>query len=119
LSLNTQYYVRARVKNTKDYSSYSTPTTQPHTWNKPTIKSVAVTELIAGNSQTITLNNDHSRNCTIKVLKVDGGTVLYTGTTSGKSLTFTIPADKCRTALGTGSSSTTKVPIQYSCVYSS
>lgn len=118
LSLNTQYYVRARVKNAGDkYSSYSTPTTPPHTWNKPTIKSVAVTELIAGNSQTITLNNDHNRSCTVKVLK--GSTVLYSGTTSGTTLTFTIPADKCRTALGTGSSPTTEVPIQYSCVYSS
>lgn len=118
LSLNTQYYVRARVKNAGNiYSSYSTPTTQPHTWNKPTIKSVAVANLIAGNSQTITLNNDHSRNCTIKVLK--GSTVLYSGTTSGTTLTFTIPVDKCRTALGTGSDPTTEVSIQYSCVYSS
>lgn len=116
LSLNTQYYVRARVKNAGNiYSSYST--TQPHTWNKPTIKNIAVANLIAGNSQTITLNNSHNRNCTIKVLK--GSTVLYSGTTSGTTLTFTIPADKCRTALGTGSSSTTEVPIQYSCVYSS
>lgn len=48
-----------------------------------------------------------------------GSTVLYSGTTSGTTLTFTIPADKCRTALGTGSSPTTEVPIQYSCVYSS
>lgn len=118
LSLNTQYYVRARVKNAGNiYSSYSTPTTQPHTWNKPTIKSIAVANLIAGNSQTVTLNNSHNRSCTIKVLK--GSTVLYSGTTSGTTLTFTIPADKCRIALGTDSDSTTEVSIQYSCIYSS
>ena len=117
LSLNTQYYVRAQVKNTLFTSSWSKSSTDPKTWNKPTIKSVAVANLIAGNPQTITLNNDHNRSCTIKVLK--GSTVLYSGTTSGTTLTFTIPADKCRTALGTGSSPTTEVSIQYSCVYSS
>ena len=119
LSLNTQYYVRARVKNTSLYSSYSTPTTQPHTWNKPTISNVAVKNLIAGNSQTVTLSNSHNRNCTITV-KDGSNNTLYTGSTTGTSLTFTIPADKCRLALGSGSSENkTPVNLTYTCAYSS
>ena len=119
LSLNTQYYVRARVKNAKGYSSWSKSSTDPHTWNKPTISNVAVKNLIAGNSQTVTLSNSHNRNCTITV-KDDSNNTLYTGSTTGTSLTFTIPADKCRLALGSGSSENkTPVNLTYTCSYSS
>ena len=121
LTPNTTYYFKYYATNSAgttevgaDNKIYTT------TWNKPTISNVAVKNLIAGNSQTVTLNNSHNRNCTIKVTKVDGGTVLYTGSTTGTSLTFTIPADKCRLALGSESSENkTPVNLTYTCSYSS
>lgn len=120
LTPNTTYYFKYYATNSAGTTETGDTATSTTTWNKPTISNVAVKNLIAGNSQTVTLNNSHNRNCTIKVTKVDGGTVLYTGSTTGTSLTFTIPADKCRLALGSGSSENkTPVNLTYTCSYSS
>lgn len=118
LTPNTTYYFKYYATNSAGTTETGDTAVSTTTWNKPTISNVAVKNLIAGNSQTVTLNNSHNRNCTIKVLK--DSTVLYSGTTSGTSLTFTIPADKCRLALGSGSSENkTPVNLTYTCSYSS
>lgn len=120
LTPNTTYYFKYYATNSAGTTETGDTAVSTTTWNKPTISNVAVKNLIAGNSQTVTLNNSHNRNCTIKVTKVDGGIVLYTGSTTGTSLTFTIPADKCRLALGSESSENkTPVNLTYTCSYSS
>lgn len=118
LTPNTTYYFKYYATNSAGTTETGDTAVSTTTWNKPTISNVAVKNLIAGNSQTVTLSNSHNRNCTIKVLK--DSTVLYTGSTTGTTLTFTIPADKCRLALGSGSSENkTPVNLTYTCSYSS
>ena len=122
LTPNTTYYFKYYATNSAGTTETGDTAVSTTTWNKPTISNVAVKNLIAGNSQTVTLNNSHNRNCTITV--ACGNNTLYTGSTTGTSLTFTIPADKCRLALGTGSDTGQKIKGQtvnlvYKCTYSS
>lgn len=122
LTPNKKYYFKYYATNSAGTTWTGDTAVSTTTWNKPTISNVAVKDLIAGNSQTVTLNNSHNRNCTITV--VCGNNTLYTGSTTGTSLTFTIPADKCRLALGTGSDTGQKIKGQtvalvYNCAYSS
>ena len=116
LNTNTKYYFRYWATNSAGTTYSSSVNTT--TWKSPALTSISTSALIAGNAQTLTLDNPHSRNCSITV-KDGNNNTLYTGSTSGTSLTFTIAADKCRTALGSGTSTTTSANLTYTCVYSS
>jgi len=116
LNTNTKYYFRYYATNSAGTTYSSSVNTT--TWKSPALTSITTSALIAGNAQTVNLTNEHSRNCSITV-KDGNNNTLYTGSTSGTSLTFTIPADKCRTALGSGTSTTTSANLTYTCVYSS
>ena len=116
LNTNTKYYFRYWATNSAGRTNSSSVNTT--TWKSPALTSIATSALIAGNAQTLTLENPHSRNCSITV-KDGNNNTLYTGSTSGTSLTFTIAADKCRTALGSGTSTVTSANLTYTCVYSS
>lgn len=116
LNTNTKYYFRYWATNSAGTTYSSSVNTT--TWKSPALTSISTSALIAGNAQTLTLDNPHSRNCSITV-KDGNNNTLYTGSTSGTSLTFTITADKCRTALGSGTSTATSANLTYTCVYSS
>lgn len=91
LSANKVYNIKTRVRR-KD-SQLTTETTTAldvTTYDFPKITQVGTTDLTIGNSQTLTLYNPLSRSVTVKMNKdTASGTQLYSGTTTGTSITFT------------------------------
>ena len=115
LSPNTTYKVRVRAtRKDSGLESASDKNTQA-TYNYPHITKVGVTDLVIGNSQTLTLYNPLGRTVTVKMNKdTAGGTQLYSGTTKTTSINFA-PAGSILYATIPNSTSGKAV---YTCIYS-
>lgn len=89
LSANTSYSIKTRVRRSTTQTTYDTSTSNQTTYQYPYVSAVSSSNLTIGNSQTLTLYNPLSRNCTIYMKKdSDSGTQLYSGTSSGTSIQF-------------------------------
>lgn len=92
LSANTTYNIKTRVRRSLASTTYDTTNLPVTTYPYPSIveNGVSKTDLKIGQSQTVTLNNPLSRNVTVYMKQNNtSGTTLYSGTTTGTSLTFT------------------------------
>ena len=90
LSANTTYNIKTRVRRSATQSTYDTSASSQTTYQYPYVSAVGSSNLTIGNSQTLTLYNPQSRSCTVYMKKDSAsGTQLYSGTTSGTSITFT------------------------------
>lgn len=116
LSPGTEYDVYVKCTR-KDSGLTSNSSTKQYTTSKyPYIKSVSTTELVIGNSQTLTLYNPLSRSVTIKMYQNNtSGTQLYSGTTTGTSITFTPNANTLYSTIPNAQSG----KCVYSAIYSS
>lgn len=91
LTAGTSYPGTYIVATRKDsgLTTQSTPTDR-ETEKYPYITSISTSSLVIGNSQTISLYNPLSRSVTIKMNQNStSGTQLYSGSTTGTSITFT------------------------------
>ena len=113
LTADTKYAGTYIIATRKDsgLTTQSTPTDR-ETYPYPYIESISVSELTIGNSQTISLYNPLSRSVAIKMYKTNtSGTQLYSGSTTGTSITFTPNANTLYNSIPSAQSST--------CVYES
>lgn len=90
LSANTVYKIKTQVKRKDNDLTTDSTTKSISTYNYPHTTAVETDNLIIGNSQTLTLYNPLKRAVTVKMNKNSTeGTQLYSGSTSGTSITFT------------------------------
>lgn len=116
LSANTTYTVIVSYVSTSANGSLSTSvTTTFATLQYPYVSAVGTSALTIGSSQTLTLYNPLGRSVTVYMKKDStSGTQLYSGTTTGTSITFTPNAN---TLYNTIPNSTSGSAVYY-CVYS-
>lgn len=118
LDANSKYYFNLRVRRkdsqlTTDWSG-DTPYNTTHQY--PYVSAVSTNSLKIGNSQTITLYNPLGRNVTVYMKQNNtSGTTLYSGTTTGTSLTFTPNTTTLNNSIPNGTSGN----AVYYCTYSS
>lgn len=90
LSANTTYNIKTRCRRKDSQLSTDSTSLSVTTYNYPYITKVETTNLTIANSQKLTLYNPLSRSVTIRMNKDNAsGTQLYSGTTTGTSITFT------------------------------
>lgn len=90
LSANTSYNIKTRVRRKAPQTTYDTSVLSVTTYDYPKVSAVGTANMTIGKSQTLTLYNPLSRNVTVKMNKDSAsGTQLYSGTTTGTSITFT------------------------------
>lgn len=90
LSANATYNIKTRIRRKDSQLSTDSSSLSVTTYNYPYITAVETGNLIIGNSQKLTLYNPLSRSVTIRMNKDSAsGTQLYSGTTTGTSITFT------------------------------
>lgn len=94
LTAGQTYNIRTRIRRSgsNTYYQYGSNNLSVTTHPYPSIveNGVSKTDLKIGQSQTVTLNNPLSRNVTVYMKQNNtSGTTLYSGTTTGTSLTFT------------------------------
>ena len=115
LSANTNYNFKLRVRRKDSQLNTTSNTVQQTTYSYPYVSVVGTSNLIIGNQQTLTLYNPLSRNTTIYMKKDNtSGTELYSGTSSGTSVTFTPDS----TTLYNTIPNSTIANCVYYCVYS-
>ena len=114
LTANKTYYVRANASN-GTYRGYSS-VQSTSTYQYPYVSAVGTANLTIGNQQTLTLYNPLSRNVTIYMKKDStSGTQLYSGTTTGTSISFTPTASTLYNSIPAATSGN----AVYYCTYSS
>ena len=114
LSANKTYYARANASN-GTYRGYSS-VQSTSTYQYPYVSAVGTANLTIGNQQTLTLYNPLSRNVTIYMKKDStSGTQLYSGTTTGTSISFTPTASTLYNSIPAATSGN----AVYYCTYSS
>lgn len=110
LSANTAYTITVTAANSANTSLTATKQVSTTTWAYPSISSIGSTTLTPGNSQTIYLNNPHSRSVTwymrMNSTSSSTGTQVTTGTSTGTSVTFTPNIDTLFNSNGLGTSKT-------------
>lgn len=90
LTANTTYNVITRVRRKDSQLTTNSDKLSVTTHDYPHITKVETTDLVIGNSQTLTLYNPLSRSVTVKMYKDStSGTQLYSGTTNSTSIKFT------------------------------
>ena len=94
LNAGTTYNIRTRIRRSGSGTYYTNGTNNlpvtTHPYPSIANNGVSKTELTIGQSQTLTLNNPLSRSVTVYMKQNNtSGTTLYSGTTSGTSITFT------------------------------
>ena len=117
LTANTAYNIKTRVTRSATGTNYGVSAVLAvTTYQYPYVSAVGTSNLTIGNSQTLTLYNPLSRSCTVYMKKDNtSGTQLYSGTTSGTSITFTPTASTLYNSIPSSTSGT----AVYYCVYSS
>ena len=114
LSANKTYYTRANASN-GTYRGYSS-VLSTSTYQYPYVSAVGTANLTIGNQQTLTLYNPLSRNVTVYMKKDStSGTQLYSGTTTGTSISFTPTASTLYNSIPAATSGN----AVYYCTYSS
>jgi hypothetical protein len=115
LKANTSYNFKIRVRRQDSQLTTDSNTVTQSTYAYPHITKVGVTDLVIGNSQTLTLYNPLGRTVTIKMTKdTASGTQLYSGTTSTTSITFTPTASTLYSSIP----NSTKGLAVFTCIYS-
>lgn len=94
LTAGQTYNIRTRIRRSGSNTYYANGTNNlavtTHPYPSIVENGVSKTDLKIGQSQTVTLNNPLSRNVTVYMKQNNtSGTTLYSGTTTGTSLTFT------------------------------
>ena len=90
LNAGTQYSLRIRVRRSDSGLWTESGTLYPTTYSYPYVSNVGTSNLVIGNSQTLTLYNPLGRSVTVKMYQNStSGLELHSETTSGKSVTFT------------------------------
>lgn len=90
LNSNTTYNIKTRLTRSATSTNYATGTTAVTTYDYPYVTAVGTAELLIGNQQTLTLYNPLSRSVTVRMNQNNAsGAQLYSGTTSGTSISFT------------------------------
>ena len=90
LSANTTYSIVTRVRRRDSQLWTDSSALSVATYNYPYVSAVGTSALVIGNSQTLTLYNPLGRSVTVKMYQNStSGTLLYSGNTSGTSITFT------------------------------
>ena len=88
LSPNTTYYFRYYATNIVG-TAYSS-SVSVKTYQYPYVSSISSSSLTIGNSQTLSIYNPLGRSCSVYMKQEStSGTLLYSGTTNGTSITFT------------------------------
>ncbi len=116
LSANTIYNVKTVLRRKNAGTSFYTSSLAVTTYNYPYITAINTSNLIIGNSQKLTLYNPLKRNVTIGMRKDNStGTLLYSGTTTGTTLTFTPTASTLYNSIPNSQNAN----CVYTCTYSS
>lgn len=116
LSPNTTYSIKTQIRRKSNRLWTESSVLSVTTYDYPHISNVETSNLIIGNSQTLTLYNPLSRSVTIKMYKDSiSGTELYSGSTSGTSITFTPTASTLYSNIPNSQSGN----CVYSAIYSS
>lgn len=90
LSAGTTYNIKTRLRRKSSQTTYDTGAIAIATYNYPYVSAISKNPLTIGNAQTLTLYNPLSRSVTVKMNQNSAsGTQLYSGTTSGTSISFT------------------------------
>lgn len=90
LSANTTYSIVTSVRRRDSQLWTNSSALSVATYNYPYVSAVGTSALVIGNSQTLTLYNPLGRSVTVKMYQNStSGTLLYSGNTSGTSITFT------------------------------
>ncbi len=119
LTANTQYTLKGNFKRADSGYTMDSNTITPSTDNYPYVKTTGglnPTSITLGTTttQTINIENSHSRNTTIYVKTNDAsGTTVATVATSGTSATITVPTSTLYQTIPSSSSGT----LYYYCVY--
>lgn len=94
LAANTSYNCKIRVRRKEGQQTTDSGTVSQTTYQYPYVSAVGSNPLTIGNSQTLTLYNPLSRNCTVYMKQNNtSGTQIYSGTTNSTSITFTPAAN--------------------------
>lgn len=90
LTANTPYNLKIKCKRTDSQLWTTSDNKTLETYDYPKVSNVGTANLTIGNSQTLTLYNPLSCSVTVKMYQNNtSGTPLYSGTTSGTTITFT------------------------------
>lgn len=92
LTANVTYNIKTKIRRASTNTTYEngTSTLSVQTYQYPYVSTVGTSSLTIGKSQTLTLYNPLSRNVSIYMKQNNtSGTQLYSGTTTGTSITFT------------------------------
>ena len=115
LSANTTYNIKTRVRRKDSQLTTDSSALSIATYDYPYVKTVGTANLTIGNSQTLTLYNPLSRSVTVKMRKdSSSGTQLYSGTTSGTSITFTPTASTLYSSIPSATSGNCVYSVTYS-----
>lgn len=115
LTRGTTYYIKVRVTSSEGIQNTSS-TLSMTTYQFPYVSKISTSALTIGGSQTVTIYNPLGRSVTVYMKKTStSGTQLYSGTTSGTSLTFTPNATTLYNSITNAQSAT----CVYYCVWSS
>lgn len=116
LTANTSYNIKVKLRRASSNTDYSSATLTVATFNYPNITAVGTSALTIGNSQKLTIYNPLSRNTTIRMYQNStSGTQLYSGTTTGTSITFTPVANTLYASIPNAQTGT----CVYSAIYGS
>ena len=115
LSANTSYNIKTRVRRKAYQTTYDTSASSQTTYQYPYVSAVNTSALTIGNSQKLTLYNPLGRSVSVYMKKTNtSGTTLYSGSTSGTTITFTPSASTLYSSIPSEQSAT----CVYYCVYS-
>lgn len=95
LSSNTSYNIKTRVRRKDSQLTTDSSNLNVTTYQYPYITAISNSSITIGNQQTVSLYNPLKRNVTVYMKKDSiSGTTLYSGNTTGTSITFTPDANK-------------------------
>ena len=115
LTANTSYSIKTRVRRSATSTTYDTSASSQKTYQYPYVDTVETSNLTIGGSQKLTLYNPLGRSCTVYMKKDStSGTQLYSGTTTGTSITFTPTANTLYASIPSSQSGN----CVYYCTYS-
>lgn len=118
LSANTTYNIITRVRRKDSQLTTNSSKLSVTTYSYPHITKVGTNTIIIGNSQTLTIYNPLSRSITVKMNKDTAtGSQLYSGTTSGTSITFTPTANTLYSSIPNSQSGKAVYTVVYGSVH--
>lgn len=89
LAANTTYNIKTRVRRKATQTLSNTSNLEIKTYQYPYVSAVSKSNLVIGNSQTLTIYNPLGRKVSVYMYQHDTGIKLYEGETSSTTITFT------------------------------